>query len=126
MFSYEEGQAFDTWKTREPEERCEMNDEQMIVARSAISDAPVYKGDEVIFDGDCNAIFPDELEEFLISEVEKAKDNDVIELLNYFMGEHMPRKILEDYVKKFIKQYTIQKRNQELLDIFGLSKGAVN
>ena len=122
MFSFEEGRAFDSWKTREPEERCEMNDEQMIVARSAISDAPVYKGDEVIFDEDCNAIFPDELEEFLISKVEKAKDNDVIELLNYFMGEHMPRKILEDYVKKFIKQYTIQKRNQELLDIFGLSK----
>ena len=120
MFSYEEGRAFDDLYTKGPSE------EQKIVARSAISGNPIYEGDEVIFDGNCSMIFPNELKAFLDNEVETIGDGDLMDLLDEFMGNGMPRSTLEKRAKKYIEIYTNQNRNQELMDIFGLTKGVAD
>lgn len=121
MFSYEEGQAFDAWYTKEPTSTAtEPKNEPVDV--SVISEAPIYKGDKVIVTDDGYMIFPEELDELIEFQLGEYKKDELIEVLEAFSGDGfevwIKGKIL-DYINIFKKQG----RNKEIMEILRFEEG---
>ena len=121
MFSYEEGQAFDAWYTKEPTSTAtESKNEPVDV--SVISEAPIYIGNKVIVTDYGYMAFPSELDELIDFQLDEYKKDELIEVLEAFSGDGfevwIKGKIL-DYINIFKKQG----RNKEIMEILQFEEG---
>ncbi|CAI3288873.1 hypothetical protein CIRMBP1204_00438 [Enterococcus cecorum] len=121
MFSYEEGQVFDAWYTKEPATTAtEPKNEPVDV--SVISEAPIYNGNKVIVTDYGYMAFPSELDDLIDFQLDEYKKDELIDVLEAFSGDgikiYLKAKIM-DYINIFKKQG----RDKEIMEILQFEEG---
>lgn len=121
MFSYEEGQAFDAWYTKEPTSTAtEPKNDPVDV--SVISEAPIYNGNKVIVTDYGYMAFPSELDELIDFQLGEYKKDELIDVLEAFSGEGFEVWI-KGKIIKYINIFKKQGRNKEIMEILQFEEG---
>lgn len=121
MFSYEEGQAFDVWYTKEPATTAtEPKNEPVDV--SVISEAPIYNGNKVIVTDYGYMAFPSELDELIDFQLDEYKKDELIDVLEAFSGEGF-EVLIKGKIIKYINIFKKQGRDKEIMEILRFEEG---
>lgn len=121
MFSYEEGQAFDAWYTKEHTSTAtEPKNEPVDV--SVISEAPIYNGNKVIVTDYGYMAFPSELDELIDFQLDEYKKDELIDVLEAFSGEGFEVWI-KGKIIKYINIFKKQGRDKEIMEILQFEEG---
>lgn len=121
MFSYEEGQAFDIWFTKEPTSTAtEYRNEPVDV--SVISEAPIYSGNKVIVTDYGYMAFPSELDELIDFQLNEYKKDELIDVLEAFSGDGIMI-YLKGKIIKYIDLFKQQGRDEEIMEILRFEEG---
>lgn len=121
MFSYEEGQAFDAWYTKEPTSTA-TDPKNEPVDVSVISEAPIYKGNKVIVTDYGYMAFPSELDELIEFQLGEYKKDELIEVLEAFSGDGL-EVLLKGKILEYINIFKKQGRDKEIMEIFQFEEG---
>lgn len=121
MFSYEEGQAFDAWYTKEPTSTAtEPKNEPVDV--SVISEAPIYNGNKVIVTDYGYMAFPSELDDLINFQLDEYKKNELIDVLEAFSGDGL-EVLLKGKILEYINIFKKQGRDKEIMEILQFEEG---
>lgn len=121
MFSYEEGQAFDAWYTKEPTSTAaEYRNEPVDV--SVISEAPIYNGNKVIVTDYGYMAFPSELDELIEFQLGEYKKDELIDVLEAFSGDGI-KIYLKAKIMNYINIFKKQGRDKEIMEILQFEEG---
>lgn len=124
MFSYEEGQAFDAWYTKEPTSTAtEPKNEPVDV--SVISEAPIYRGDKVIVTDYGYMAFPSELDELIDFQLDEYKKDELIDVLEAFSGDGI-KIYLKAKIMGYINIFKKQGREKEIMEIFRFEERVID
>lgn len=124
MFSYEEGQAFDAWYTKEPTSTAtEPKNEPVDV--SVISEAPIYRGNKVIVTDYGYMAFPSELDELIDFQLDEYKKDELIDVLEAFSGDGI-KIYLKAKIMGYINIFKKQGREKEIMEIFRFEERVID
>lgn len=124
MFSYEEGQAFDAWYTKEPTSTAtEPKNEP--VDLSVISEAPIYRGNKVIVTDYGYMSFPSELDELIDFQLDEYKKDELIDVLEAFSGDGI-KIYLKAKIMGYINIFKKQGREKEIMEIFRFEERVID